>query len=108
MSNTIKNVDANGLAAELAEPGTVVVDLWAPWCGPCGALGRELDKIAARQDGEGVRIIKVNTDENTDVGQQLGVMGLPTVVVFKDGAEINRLSGGVNSRQVEAAIAAAA
>ena len=70
----------------------VVVDFWAPWCGPCRAIAPILDKLAGEYEGK-LTIAKVNTDEDQMWAGQLGIMAIPTMVVFKNGAEIGRLQG---------------
>lgn len=70
----------------------VVVDFWAPWCGPCRKLGPILDEVA-NELGEKVKIVKVNTDENLDTAKAYSISGLPTLLVFKDGKAVERLVG---------------
>ena len=70
----------------------VVVDFWAPWCGPCRAIASTLDKLAGDYAGK-LTIAKVNTDEEPRWAGQLGIQGIPTLIIFKDGKEVNRLIG---------------
>ncbi len=72
----------------------VVVDFWAPWCGPCRMIAPTLEELAGEY-GEKVVIAKVNTDENPLSAQRLGVQGIPTMVLFKDGAEVDRVVGAL-------------
>ena len=62
----------------------VVVDFWAPWCGPCRMVGPELDKLAGRL-GDSVKFVKVNIDENQELAVRYGVMSIPTIAKFVDG-----------------------
>ncbi len=70
----------------------VVVDFWAPWCGPCRVIAPVLDKLAGEYEGRLV-IAKVNTDENVRWAGQFGIQGIPTLIIFKNGEEVNRLVG---------------
>ena len=78
----LQNVDDASFEAEVKnQKGVVVVDFWAPWCGPCRMLGPVLEK-AAETLPEGVKIVKYNVDENQQVAAQLNVRGIPTVAVL--------------------------
>lgn len=79
----------------------VVVDYWAPWCGPCRMVAPELAKVAARQTGRLV-VAKVNTDVLSDVGMRFGVRSIPTLVLFSGGREIARLAGARPAADIEA------
>lgn len=76
----------------------VLVDFWAPWCGPCRMLGPVLEK-AAETLPDGVQIVKYNVDECQDVASQLGVRGIPTLAVYKDGQLQAQQAGAMNSAQ---------
>lgn len=69
-----------------------MVDVWATWCGPCKMMGPVVDKLAEEYDGK-VLVGKVDADEEMDLAQKLGVISIPTLVFFKDGAEIDRRTG---------------
>ena len=75
-----------------------LVDFWAPWCGPCRMLGPVLEK-AAETLPDGVQIVKYNVDECQDVASQLGVRGIPTLAVYKDGQLQAQQAGAMNSAQ---------
>jgi thioredoxin 1 len=70
----------------------VLVDFWAPWCGPCRVLGPIMEGVA-QAHGDKVRVVKVNVDENQTLAQRFGIRGIPTVVVFKDGEAVGSVSG---------------
>ncbi len=79
----------------------VIVDCWAPWCGPCRVLGPILEKLAYERDGQ-VQLVKVNTDENPQVAQALQVEGIPAVFAFVGGQLVNRFVGALPEEQVRA------
>jgi thioredoxin 2 len=79
----------------------VVVDYWAPWCGPCRMVAPELQKVAARQAGRFV-VVKVNTDALGDLGERFGIRSIPTLAVFAGGREIARTSGARPANEIEA------
>lgn len=78
----------------------VVVDFWAPWCGPCRAVAPILDKLAGEYDGR-LTIAKVNIDDEPMWAGRLGVMAIPTMIFFKDGKEIQRIQGALPERQLK-------
>ena len=69
----------------------VLVDFWAEWCGPCRMVGPIVDEIASEQ--EGIKVLKLNVDENPNAARQYGVMSIPTLLVFKDGEPAKRIVG---------------
>jgi len=70
----------------------VMVDFWAPWCGPCRSVAPILDELAGEYEGK-VTIAKVNTDEHTQNAMKYGVQGIPTLIFFRDGVEVDRIVG---------------
>ena len=74
----------------------LVVDFWAPWCGPCKMMGPEFDKAANALKGQ-ARLIKLDTQKHQSAGQRYGIRGIPTMVAFKGGREVKRQSGAVSA-----------
>lgn len=70
----------------------VVVDFWAPWCGPCLIIGPVIEELAKDYQGN-VKFVKLNTDENREVAAKYGIMGIPTLKIFSGGEEIQSMSG---------------
>src|SRR5476651_1383963 len=99
-----QTADFDRLIAQSSLP--VVVDYWAPWCGPCRMVAPELQKVAAHQAGKAI-VVKVNTDELSDLGQRFGIRSIPTLAVFSGGKEIARESGARPAEAIEAFIARA-
>ncbi len=86
----------NFQAEVLSSDKPVIVDFWASWCGPCKMLSPLVDQIAEENDN--IKVCKVNVDDEQDIAVEYKVMSIPTLIVFKDGAEVNR-SVGVKSKE---------
>ncbi len=84
----------------------IVVDYWAPWCGPCRMVAPELAKVAARAGGRFL-VVKVNTDVLSDLGQRFGIRSIPTMAVFKGGREVTRTTGAQPASEIERFISTA-
>jgi thioredoxin len=83
--------------------GVVVVDFWAPWCGPCRAVSPILEQLASELAGEAT-FGKLNVDENPKTSQEFGIQGIPTIMVFKDGKPVDGLVGAAPKPVIEARI----
>jgi thioredoxin 2 len=88
-------------AAEITASVPVVVDFWAPWCGPCRMVSPALESLARKHAGR-LKLVKLNVDEAPDVGARYGVQGIPLLVLVRDGNEVDRLVGAVPEHQIEA------
>jgi thioredoxin 1 len=93
MADSVKEfTDGNWKTEVLESPIPVVVDFWAPWCGPCRMLAPTIEKLAGEFEGK-VKVGKMNTDENQDTPGGLRISAIPTVLVFEKGVEKDRLVG---------------
>ena len=92
--------DASFAKEVLASPVPVAVDFWAPWCPPCRLIAPFLNELAAEYAGR-LTIAKLNVDEHQRTMVQLGVQGAPTLIIFKDGREVERLVGARAKRHYQ-------
>ena len=93
---TKENFDSEVLKAE----GTVLVDFWATWCGPCRMLSPIVDEVASEHPD--VKVGKINVDEQPELAQQFGIMSIPTLLVFKNGEKVQESVGLIPKEKVEA------
>ncbi len=101
-SDKILNVDSNSFAAVLRTSATkpVLVDFWAPWCGPCKAIAPVLDELA-EELGDKVQICKVDVDTSPDLAQQFGVRAIPTLILFKGGQKSSEMQGFTSKQDIK-------
>jgi thioredoxin 2 len=88
----------------LAYKGPVLVDCWAPWCGPCRMLSPILEGIAADYCGR-LKVVKLNTDENPKVAMKYNIQSIPTMLLFNKGQQVDRITGALPRQEIEKRIA---
>ncbi len=93
----VTTADFDSMVQQSALP--VLVDVWAPWCGPCRTVAPILEQLAADRAGT-LRVVKVNADQEPSLSSQLGVKGIPTLVLFNKGTEISRQVGALPAHQL--------
>ncbi len=93
MASEVKTLTDATFDSEVAGADTpMIVDFWAPWCGPCRMVGPVIDEIA-QEHGDKVCVGKVNVDENPATAQKFGIMSIPTIILFKDGEPSKKVIG---------------
>ncbi len=97
----IKHVTDGDFQAEVLEnEHPVLVDFWAPWCGPCRVVAPVLEEIAGER--ENLRVVKLNIDENQQTAANYQILAIPTMVLFRNGQEAKRIQGAMPKKRLEA------
>ena len=104
MSEKIAHLDTTTFPSAVAGATPVLVDFWAPWCGPCKAIAPILDELAVELDGK-LKIAKVNVDDNGDLAAQYGVRAIPTMLLFKGGQLSEQFVGMMDKASLKAKLA---
>ena len=101
MAGSIIEVNDATFQAEVIESETpVLVDFWAPWCGPCRLVSPILEEI--NDEREDVRVVKLNVDDNQQTAAAYGIMAIPTMLLFRNGQEAHRIQGAMPKKRLEA------
>lgn len=87
----------------LGASGIVMIDFWAVWCGPCRIIAPTVEELAKEYSGK-VKVVKLNTDENPEIASRYKIMGIPTLMFFKDGQKVDQIVGAVPKPQLKAKI----
>jgi thioredoxin 1 len=104
MAANLLQLDSNNFKSAVAGDTPVLVDFWAPWCGPCKAIAPVLEDLSTELAGK-LSIAKVNVDDNGDLAAQFGVRAIPTLLLFKNGAVIEQFVGMMDKATLKAKLA---
>ena len=90
----VTETEFNDKVIEASESKLIVVDFWAPWCGPCRMVAPVVEEISKDFEGK-IKVFKLNTDENPNVASQYGIRSIPTLMIFKGGQKVDTVVGAV-------------
>ncbi|RUM46824.1 MAG: thioredoxin [Desulfocapsa sp.] len=99
MSDNVKEVSDADFESIISSDTPCLVDFWAPWCGPCKAIGPVVDALAEEYAGK-VTIVKMNVDDNPATPGKFGIRAIPTLIVFKSGEKVDQVTGAVGKPQL--------
>ena len=99
----VKELNKTNFYQEIRSARPVLVDFWAPWCGPCRAIAPELEAVAQSANGTAV-VAKVNVDEHPEIAEEFGVSSIPNLIVFKEGKPVRQLIGFHDRAQLAEAL----
>jgi thioredoxin 1 len=94
---TTANWDSEVMKAQ----GVVMIDFWAAWCGPCRMISPTVEELAKEYTGR-IKVLKLNTDDNSEIASRYKIMGIPTIMFFKDGVKVDQIVGVVPKQQLKA------
>ncbi len=104
MAANLLQLDSNNFKSAVSGATPILVDFWAPWCGPCKAIAPVLEDLAGEMAGK-LQIAKVNVDDNGDLAAQFGVRAIPTLLLFKNGAVVEQFVGMMDKASLKAKLA---
>ena len=99
MSDNVKEVSDAEFESTIASDTPCLVDFWAPWCGPCKAIGPVVEALADEYKGKAT-IVKMNVDDNPATPGQFGIRAIPTLILFKSGEKVDQVTGAVGKAQL--------
>ncbi|MEM9906673.1 MAG: thioredoxin [Cyanobacteria bacterium P01_D01_bin.44] len=104
-ATTVQSITETTFEAEVLShsEGPVLVDFWAPWCGPCRMVGPVVEEIATQFEGR-AKVVKVNVDDNSTIASQYGIRSIPTLLIFKGGSSVDTIVGAVPTKTLAAAL----